>query len=100
MEARTMKLDVALLAAACCCVGLAPAGAQDYPVRPIRALTATSAGGTSDIFMRVVREELQKRWRQPIIVERRRDGGMTLGARALASAPAARSPRRVPPGER
>jgi len=87
MEARTMKLDVALLAAACCCVGVAPAGAQDYPVRPIRALTATSAGGTSDIFMRVVGEEIQKRWGQPIIVENRPGGGMTIGGRACAEAP-------------
>ena len=32
------------------------AAAQDYPVRPIRAITVTSAGGTSDIFMRALAE--------------------------------------------
>src|SRR5262245_52480168 len=69
------------------CAGAIPAAAQDYPSRPIRALTATSAGGASDIFMRVVGEEMQKRWGQPIVVENRPGGGMTLGGRACAEAP-------------
>jgi tripartite-type tricarboxylate transporter receptor subunit TctC len=41
-----------------------PSLAQDYPTRPIRALTATSAGGTSDVFMRVLGEEIRKRWQR------------------------------------
>jgi len=69
------------------CAGAIPAAAQDYPSRPIRALTATSAGGTSDIFMRVVGEEMQKRWGQPIVVENRPGGSMTIGGRACAEAP-------------
>ena len=52
-----------------------PALAQDYPTRPIRALTTTSAGGISDIFMRALGDELLKRWHQPIVVENR-PGGM------------------------
>jgi tripartite-type tricarboxylate transporter receptor subunit TctC len=65
----------------------APAVGQDYPTRPIRALTATSAGGTSDIFMRLIGEEMHKRWGQPIVVENRPGGGMTIGGRACAEAP-------------
>jgi tripartite-type tricarboxylate transporter receptor subunit TctC len=61
--------------------------AQDYPTRPIRALTATSAGGTSDVFMRVLGEELRKRWGQPIVVENRPGGAMNVGGRACADAP-------------
>jgi tripartite-type tricarboxylate transporter receptor subunit TctC len=61
--------------------------AQDYPTRPIRAITATGAGGTSDVFMRVLGDELHKRWGQPIIVENRPGGGMTIGGRACAEAP-------------
>jgi tripartite-type tricarboxylate transporter receptor subunit TctC len=64
-----------------------PAVAQDYPTRPIRALTATSAGGTSDVFMRVLGEELRKRWGQPIVVENRPGGAMNVGGRACADAP-------------
>jgi len=74
-----------LLAASLIAAG-APALAQDYPARPIRALTATSAGGTSDVFMRVLGEEVRKRWGQPIVVENRPGGAMNVGGRACAEA--------------
>ena len=64
-----------------------PALAQDYPSRPIRALTTTSAGGISDIFMRALGDELLKRWGQPIVVENRPGGMQNLGARACSEAP-------------
>jgi tripartite-type tricarboxylate transporter receptor subunit TctC len=67
--------------------GAAAAVAQDYPTRPIRALTATSAGGTSDIFLRVIGEEMHKHWGQPLIVENRPGGAMNVGGRACAEAP-------------
>src|SRR5258705_617404 len=64
-----------------------PALAQDYPTRPIRALTTTSAGGISDVFMRALGDELPKRWRQPIVVENRPGGMQNVGARACTEAP-------------
>jgi tripartite-type tricarboxylate transporter receptor subunit TctC len=64
-----------------------PAFADDYPVRPIRAITATSAGGTSDIFMRLIGDEVLKHWGQPIIVENRPGGSMMIGGHACAAAP-------------
>ena len=72
-----------------CLIGVAApalAQTQDYPTRPIRALTATSAGGTSDVFMRVLGEQVQKRWGQPIVVENRPGGAMNVGGRACAEA--------------
>jgi tripartite-type tricarboxylate transporter receptor subunit TctC len=74
-------LTVALMAVA------GPALAQDYPTRPVRALTTTSAGGISDIFMRALGDELLKRWGQPIVVENRPGGMQNLGARACTEAP-------------
>ena len=68
-------------------VGASAVPAQDYPVKPIRVLTATSAGGTSDIFMRVLGEEIHKHWGQPLVVENRPGGGMNIGGRACAEAP-------------
>jgi tripartite-type tricarboxylate transporter receptor subunit TctC len=65
----------------------APSFAQDYPARPIKALTTTSAGGISDVFMRALGDELHKRWGQPIVVENRPGGMQNLGARACAEAP-------------
>ena len=65
----------------------APAFAQDnYPNRPIKALTTTSAGGLSDIFMRALGEEIQKRWGQPLIIENRPGASMITGTRACAEA--------------
>ena len=58
--------------------------ADDYPTRPIHVLTTSSAGGISDIFMRVLGEELHKRLGQPLIIENRPGGSMNLGTRACA----------------
>ena len=74
-------LILALVAAA------GPAPAQDYPTRPIKALTTNSAGGISDVFMRALGDELLKRWGQPIVVENRPGGMQNVGARACAEAP-------------
>lgn len=71
---------IALLAAS------ALANAQGYPSKPIRIITANSAGGTSDIFVRAMGEELQKRLGQTVIVENRPGGGMNISGRACAEA--------------
>jgi tripartite-type tricarboxylate transporter receptor subunit TctC len=63
------------------------ASAQDYPTRPIKALTTNSAGGISDVFMRALGDELLKRWGQPIVVENRPGGMQNVGARACTEAP-------------
>ena len=64
-----------------------PALAQDYPTRPVKAIVAVGAGGTGDIFMRVLGEQLHRRWGQPVIVENRPGGASNIGARACADAP-------------
>jgi tripartite-type tricarboxylate transporter receptor subunit TctC len=62
------------------------ATAQDYPTRPIKAITTTSAGGLSDLFMRALGEEIHKRWGQPLIIENRPGGAMNVGTRACTEA--------------
>src|SRR2546428_8723198 len=64
-----------------------PAVAQDYPTRPIKVFTTTSAGGISDVFMRALGDELHKRWGQAIVVENRPGGMQNVGARACTEAP-------------
>ena len=64
-----------------------PATAETYPGKPMRVITANSAGGTSDIFVRALGDELQKRLGQPIIIENRSGGGMNIAGRACAEAP-------------
>jgi tripartite-type tricarboxylate transporter receptor subunit TctC len=76
-----LAVSLAALAAAL------PALAQDYPSKPIRVIASSAAGGISDIFMRTVGEELNRRWGQPIVIENRAGGGMNIGGRACAEAP-------------
>lgn len=66
------------------CCGTFTAAADDYPARPIRVITNTSAGGLSDIFARAVGAEIQKDWGQPLIVDNRPGGSQNVGARACA----------------
>src|SRR5215470_12215725 len=79
---RLKVLCISLLAAFCAL----PAYAQDYPTRPLHIVTANSVGGTSDIFVRALAEKLQSRLGQPIIVENRAGGNMTIAGRACADA--------------
>ena len=79
-----MKFATLLLSAA---LGLAVASsalADDWPSRPVKAITTTSAGGLSDIFMRALGEELRQKWNQPLIIENRPGGAMNVGTRACA----------------
>jgi tripartite-type tricarboxylate transporter receptor subunit TctC len=64
-----------------------PAVAQPYPSKPIRAITSVGPGGTSDIFIRLIGDELHKRWGQPVIVDMRPGGNMTISGRTCAEAP-------------
>jgi len=65
---------------------LTRARAEDYPARALRVITANSAGGTSDIFVRALAEKLQARLGQPVIVENRPGGAMIIAGRACADA--------------
>ena len=82
-----MKLATLLLAALGATAIAAPVAAQDnWPNRPVKAITTTSAGGTSDIFMRALGDELQKRLGQPVVIENRPGGAFNIGTRACAEA--------------
>lgn len=83
-EVRAAALAVAVISGLAFLPG--PAAAQDYPTRPIRALTTSSAGGLSDLFMRALGEELRLALGQPVVVENRPGGAMNVGTRACIEA--------------
>jgi tripartite-type tricarboxylate transporter receptor subunit TctC len=64
-----------------------PAFADDYPTRPIRVFTTSSAGGISDIFMRVLDDKLQSRLGQRLIIENKPGAQGNIASRACAEAP-------------
>jgi tripartite-type tricarboxylate transporter receptor subunit TctC len=75
----------ALLASLVLPAGVASA-ADDYPNRPVRAVTSQGPGGLSDIFMRGLADELGSVLGQTIVVENRVGAAGTIGARACADA--------------
>jgi tripartite-type tricarboxylate transporter receptor subunit TctC len=82
-----MRLRIIAIVALVCETSGTAAVAQSYPSRPIRVITATSAGGTSDVFLRALAAEFQKRTGQALIVENRSGGGMNIAGKVCADAP-------------
>jgi tripartite-type tricarboxylate transporter receptor subunit TctC len=66
----------------------AGAQTQNYPARAIKLVIAFSAGGPTDITMRVLAENASKILGQPVIVENKPGAGGTLPALQLQSAAA------------
>jgi tripartite-type tricarboxylate transporter receptor subunit TctC len=69
------------------CLLAAPALADDYPAKPIRVFTTSSAGGISDIFMRVLDDKLSSRLGQRLIIENRPGAQGNIAARVCSDAP-------------
>lgn len=83
---KTRCLFAASLVALTVAVATGSAAAQSYPSKPIRVIVANSPGGTSDIFIRAVADQFQKRVGQPMIIENRSGGGMNIAGKACADA--------------
>jgi tripartite-type tricarboxylate transporter receptor subunit TctC len=85
-----MKIVPLLFAVAGAALAASPAGRaqaqESWPSHPIKVITTSSAGGISDIFMRVLGEELHKRLGQPLIVENRPGAAGNIAAHACQEA--------------
>src|SRR5258706_1357148 len=63
------------------------AAAQTFPVRPVRAIVTTSAGGGVDITMRTVGQKLTETWGQPVVVDNRTGASGVIGLDLAAKSP-------------
>jgi tripartite-type tricarboxylate transporter receptor subunit TctC len=62
--------------------------AQDFPSRPVKVVVPFSPGGAVDGPMRVIAQELGKRWGQQVVVDNKPGAGSTIGSDIVAkSAP-------------
>ncbi|HEY7247808.1 MAG TPA: tripartite tricarboxylate transporter substrate binding protein [Xanthobacteraceae bacterium] len=61
--------------------------AEDYPSRPVRIIVPFGAGGPTDVFTRVVSEELRKSLGEPFVLENRPGAGTIIGSEAAAKSP-------------
>ena len=60
-----------------------PAGAQEFPSRPIALICPWPAGGSTDTHLRRFAEISSKYLGQPVVVENRPGGGGMIGPRGM-----------------
>ena len=61
--------------------------AQTYPVRPVKILVATAAGGSTDIAARLIAQWLTEKMGQSFVVENRPGGANNIGTEAALRSP-------------
>src|SRR6266487_778737 len=83
----TILHRVASLIALLWLVPAAPCMAQDYPSRPVKMIVPFGAGGPTDIFTRLLAEELRKSLKEPFVMENRPGAGTIIGTDAAAKSP-------------
>ncbi len=76
---------IAVLLICACCVGVATA--QNYPNRPIRFIVPYPAGGSGDIFARVIGAKLGAAFGQQLVVDNRPGANAIIGTDMVAKAP-------------
>jgi tripartite-type tricarboxylate transporter receptor subunit TctC len=84
-----MRMRTALFSAMVALATLfaAPASAQTYPTRPIRAIVPFPAGGVTDVGARLVAQKLADALGQPVVIENRAGASGTLGVDAVTKSP-------------
>ena len=83
-----MKIATRLLGAVVLGLCAWSASAQTYPSRPVRVIIPFPPGGTLDTLGRAVAQKLQDQLGQPFVVDNKPGGNGTIGADAVAKAPA------------
>jgi tripartite-type tricarboxylate transporter receptor subunit TctC len=63
-----------------------PAGAQDYPTKPVRIVVPFAAGGPADVFARQLAQYLSESLKQSFVVEDQPGAGSIIGTNAVAHA--------------
>ena len=86
MKALTMIKKLLWVAALTLCAWNTQA--QDYPHKMLTLVTPFPPGGTTDAVARPLALQLQKRWKQTVIVENKGGAGGSLGTGIVARAPA------------
>jgi tripartite-type tricarboxylate transporter receptor subunit TctC len=66
----------------------AEAVAQGWPSGPVKMIVGFAAGGSTDVITRDIASELEKAWKQPVVVDNRAGANGALAAGQLARLPA------------
>lgn len=85
MSRRLLALPALAVALA---VAAGTAGAQSWPTQPIKLIVPFPPGGGTDVVARAVAQGLSAELGQAVVVENKAGAGGTIGANAVATAPA------------
>ncbi len=77
---------VALALAAALCTAIVPAWAE-YPERAVTVVVPFPPGGGTDVYARMLAEELRDKLKQTFVVENRPGASMQIGTAAVAKSP-------------
>ena len=65
-----------------------PAFAQSYPQRPVKLIVPYAPGGGTDVFSRLIAQQIEREFGQTLVIDNRAGGASVIGTRAVAeSAP-------------
>src|SRR5947208_13458863 len=64
-----------------------PAKAADYPDHAIKMIVPFAAGGGTDVLARIIAQNLNGKWGQPVVVENQPGASGAIGTRAVIKAP-------------
>jgi tripartite-type tricarboxylate transporter receptor subunit TctC len=81
-----MFVRITALALALCATAL-PASAADYPDHAIKMIVPFAAGGGTDVLARIIAQNLNSKWGQPVVVENQPGASGAIGTRAVMKAP-------------
>jgi tripartite-type tricarboxylate transporter receptor subunit TctC len=84
-----LRRNAGLTATGAVCIVIAiSAQAQNFPVKPVRAVVGFAAGSSTDVAMRLISPRLGELWGQQVIVDNRAGAGGNIAADVTAKAPA------------
>lgn len=82
-----MFIRIALLASLALFAMGRPASAADYPNHAIKMIVPFAAGGGTDVLARIIAQNLNSKWGQPVVVENQPGASGAIGTRAVMKAP-------------
>jgi tripartite-type tricarboxylate transporter receptor subunit TctC len=76
-----------ILTALSLCAIAPPASAAGYPDHTIKMVVPFAAGGGTDVLARIIAQNLNSKWGQPVVVENQPGASGAIGTRAVMKAP-------------
>src|ERR1700693_5571109 len=81
-----MLFRTATLLALSLCTFALPASAGSYPDHAIKMIVPFAAGGGTDVLARIIAQNLNSKWGQPVVVENQPGASGAIGTRAVMKA--------------